>query len=99
MSKNIDWDEAFKKYAELGLSDAAFCRQENIPTTSFYKQKKARGIVRAYKRRKPAREIPTEETELVELNLGSEKTLTVANDRTPTIRLSNRQGVTIEVYL
>lgn len=40
MRKNIDWDAAFKKYSELGLSDAAFCKQENIPTTSFYKQKK-----------------------------------------------------------
>lgn len=98
MRKNIDWDAAFKKYSELGLSDAAFCKLENIPTTSFYKQKKARGIARAYRRRKTT-STPTAKPELVELNINSEKALTITNGPTPTIRLSNSQGITIEVFL
>lgn len=98
MRKDIDWDEAFKKYAELGISDYAFCRQENIPTTSFYKQKKARGILRPYKKRKKP-SLATTSPELVELSINSEKPSSSSNERMPTIRLSNSQGVTIEVFL
>ncbi|MFK7823600.1 MAG: hypothetical protein AB8G05_05560 [Oligoflexales bacterium] len=97
MRRNINWDEAFKKYAEQGISDAAFCRQESISPSSFYKEKKARGIARSYKRRKPS-DNPSAKPELVELSINSEQTHAIS-DRAPTVRLSNSHGVIIEVFL
>ena len=97
MKQDVKWDEVFKKYAGFKLSDSEFCKQENLPPSTFYKQKKVRGIARPYRKRNKASK-STVKPELIELNIKPDKTIdTVVN--IPTIRLSNANGVIVEVYL
>lgn len=92
--KNINWDQIFQKRADSKLSDAAFCRQENVSIAAFYKQKQCRGLTRPVRR--SAHSIPNvAKPDLLELDLGG-RDLTPSN---PTIRLTNPNGITIEVYL
>ena len=45
-----EWQEIFSRFRESGMTEAAFCRQENIAKSSFSKRK----AVTRVQRRKPA---------------------------------------------
>lgn len=45
-----EWQEIFSRFRESGMTEAAFCREENIAKSSFSKRKAATRV----QRRKPA---------------------------------------------
>ncbi len=92
ITKNKNWSEILIQQQQSGLTIAEFCKKFNISTSSFYKHRSTRSNSQSAE--KPLENSPS--INFVELDAGQSYEMPISN---PTLRLSNQQGVVLEVYL
>lgn len=98
MNKRFNWDEIFRKYTSFTGSVTNFCKQENIPTSSFYKHRRIRGLSGLHLE-KEKKEATSLTPNFIELGYKSPVKERDPSSKQATIRLSNINGITVEVFL
>lgn len=94
MSKKINWDDVFERHSTSPLSDLNFCKQEKIATTSFYLQKKARGLIGKGRRKRSSPN--TKKNQFIEIGFSPK---VGKPERKPTLVFKNPNGLVLEVFL